>query len=69
MGIELDEVIEAAKLISQLEPRPGRPFASDSTRYITPDIYIVKGEDGEYRSALNEDGMPRLRVSRFTGKR
>ena len=62
MGIELDEVIEAAKLISQLEPRPGRPFTSDATRYITPDIYIIKGEDGEYRSALNEDGMPRLRV-------
>ncbi|MEE2786777.1 MAG: RNA polymerase factor sigma-54 [Myxococcota bacterium] len=65
MGIELDEVIEAAKLIAQLEPRPGRPFATDTTRYITPDIYIVKSEDGEYKTVLNEDGMPRLRVSRF----
>ncbi len=65
MGIDLDEVIEAAKLICQLEPRPGRPFSGESARYITPDIYIRKDEDGEYRAVLNDDGMPRLRISRF----
>jgi RNA polymerase sigma-54 factor len=65
MGVELEEIIEAAKLICQLEPRPGRPFSADSARYITPDIYIRKDETGEYKTALNDDGMPRLRISRF----
>jgi len=66
MGIELDEVIEAAKLISQLEPRPGRPFSSETVRYITPDIYIRRDEEnGGYRTVLNDDGMPRLRISKF----
>lgn len=65
MGVELDEIIEAAQLICQLEPRPGRPFSGDSARYITPDIYIRKDDSGEYRTALNDDGMPRLRISRF----
>lgn len=65
MDIELEEVIEAAKLISQLEPRPGRPFVGDEPRYITPDIYIRKTEDGGYSAFLNEDGMPRLRISQF----
>ena len=65
MGIELDEVIEAAKLIIQLEPRPGRPYAGEAARYITPDIYIKKDEEGEYKALLNEDGMPRLKISRF----
>ena len=66
MGIELDEVVEAAKLITQLEPRPGRPFAGDAARYITPDIYIQKDEEnGGYKTVLNDDGMPRLRISRF----
>ncbi len=64
MEIELEEVIEAAKLISQLEPRPGRPFSGEEPRYITPDIYIKK-IDGELRAVLNEDGMPRLRISNF----
>ncbi|MBV71850.1 MAG: RNA polymerase sigma-54 factor [Myxococcales bacterium] len=66
MGIELDEVIEAAKLICQLEPRPGRPFSVETTRYITPDIYIRKDEEnGGYKTVLNDDGMPRLRISKF----
>lgn len=65
MEIELDEVIEAAKLISQLEPRPGRPFIGEEPRYITPDIYIRKAEGGDYQAMLNEDGMPRLKISHF----
>ena len=65
VGVDLDEVIEATKLIIQLEPRPGRPYAGDAARYITPDIYIKKNEDGEYKALLNEDGMPRLKISRF----
>jgi RNA polymerase sigma-54 factor len=65
MEIELDEVIEAAQLISKLEPRPGRPYSGQAARYITPDIYIKMEESGEYRAVLNEDGMPRLRISRF----
>lgn len=64
MDLEIDEVVEAAKLISQLEPRPGRPFSGDEPRYITPDIYIRK-IDGDYQAMLNDDGMPRLRISAF----
>jgi RNA polymerase sigma-54 factor len=62
--LDPDEIIEAAKLISQLEPRPGRPYSSEKPRYITPDIYIRKTDDG-YEAVLNEDGMPRLKISRF----
>ncbi len=64
MDIELEEVIEAARLNSLLAPRPGRPFSGEEPRYITPDIYIKK-IDGELRAVLNEDGMPRLRISNF----
>lgn len=62
--LDPDEIIEAAKLISQLEPRPGRPYSSEKPRYITPDIYIRKTDD-DYEAVLNEDGMPRLKISRF----
>lgn len=64
MDIELDEVIEAAKIISHMEPKPGRPFVTDESQYITPDIYIKK-VDGEYVTILNEDGLPKLKVSNF----
>lgn len=64
LGIEQQEVIAAAKLISNLEPRPGRIFQPDDTRYITPDIYIKK-VNGEYVASLNDDGLPKLRISRY----
>lgn len=64
LGIEQQEVIAAAKLISNLEPRPGRIFQPDDTRYITPDIYIKK-INGEYVASLNDDGLPKLRISRY----
>ena len=64
MGIELDEVLEASRLISQLEPKPGRIFSGEEPHYITPDIYIRK-IDGEYRAVFNDDGMPHLKISNF----
>lgn len=63
----MEEIGEALKIITQLEPKPGRSFSSNGapeTQYITPDIYVVKvGE--EYTITLNEDGLPKLRISRF----
>jgi RNA polymerase sigma-54 factor len=64
MDIELEEVIEAARIVSQMEPHPGRPYAGDDAQYVTPDIYVKK-IDGEWATVLNEDGMPRLKISSF----
>jgi RNA polymerase sigma-54 factor len=64
MGVAVEKVMEAAKLISELEPKPGRPFAQDEPFYITPDIYVHKIGD-DYVIVLNEDGMPKLRISSF----
>ncbi len=65
---ELEDVGEAMKIIEQLEPRPTRNFIAQGTmidsQYITPDVYIVKiGE--ELIISLNEDGLPKLKMSRF----
>ena len=64
LKITMDEVIRVAKLISSMDPKPGRPFSDEAPRYITPDIYVYKVDD-EYVAQLNEDGMPKLRVSPF----
>lgn len=63
----MDQVIAAAKLLMELEPRPGRGYATVEPRYITPDIYIRK-LDGEWVATLNEDGLPRLQISSFYRK-
>jgi RNA polymerase sigma-54 factor len=61
-GASIEEVAVAADLIATLEPRPGRLFAEEEPIYITPDIFVHKLGD-EYHVVLNEDGMPKLRVS------
>lgn len=64
LKIDLDSVIESVKLLTELEPKPGRPFGDNKTTYITPDIYIYKDGD-KWEISLNEDGMPMLKVSQF----
>lgn len=64
LNIPLDKVIEATKLILEFEPKPGRSFNSGDTQYITPDIYVYKVGD-EFMIVLNEDGMPKLRISPY----
>lgn len=64
----LEDVGEAMKIIEQLEPRPARNFLAQGTmpdsQYITPDVYVYKLGD-ELIISLNEDGLPKLKMSRF----
>jgi RNA polymerase sigma-54 factor len=64
VGMPLDKVIEATKLILEFEPKPGRSFHTSDTQYITPDIYVYKVGD-EFVIVLNEDGLPKLRISPY----
>ena len=57
---ELEPVVET---ISSLETHPGRRFSSERTLYVEPDVAIAKIGD-DYVIQLNDDGLPRLRISR-----
>ncbi|MBI3042880.1 MAG: RNA polymerase factor sigma-54 [Betaproteobacteria bacterium] len=52
------------KLITGLNPKPGRNFSTEETRYVVPDV-IVKKVKGVWIAALNPDAMPRLRINRL----
>jgi RNA polymerase sigma-54 factor len=45
-----------------LDPRPARQFGSSQARHITPDVYIFQREE-QWVASINEDGLPRLRIS------
>ncbi len=64
LGVPLEEIIRATRLISELDPRPGRRFSDDNIPYITPDVYVFKMGD-EYVVMLNEDGLPKLRINSY----
>jgi RNA polymerase sigma-54 factor len=63
-NLPLQDIMAAVKVIEGLEPKPGRNFSGDSVNYIVPDVYLVKTADG-YQILLNDEGLPRLRVSSF----
>ncbi len=60
----MEEVVEMSKIIYSMDPKPGRAYAGNDTHYVTPDVYVYKVGD-DYSVSLNEDGLPRLRISNF----
>lgn len=58
----MDDIMTAVGIIESLEPKPARNFSSSATTYIVPDVYVVKTEDS-YQIVLNDDWLPRLRLS------
>ncbi len=60
----MEEVIEICKIIYAMEPKPGRGYAGNDTHYVTPDVYVYKVGD-DYVVSLNEDGLPKLKISNF----
>ncbi len=64
MGRDLEDIIEMCKIIYSMDPKPGRQFMTSETQYVTPDVYVYKVGD-EYMVSLNEDGLPKLRISNF----
>lgn len=63
LGVELAELEQALELIRSLETQPGRKFSTERPHYIEPDVFVRRVGD-EYVIQLNDDGLPRLRVSR-----
>jgi RNA polymerase sigma-54 factor len=63
-SIEVEKVYQAVLTIQSLEPRPARSFNDETPRYITPDIYVERDGD-EFVISLNEDGLPKVRISPY----
>ena len=64
LKVPLRDVEIAVLLISRMNPKPGSMYSEDKIQPIIPDVYIVKAGD-EYKIILNDDGLPRLRISNF----
>jgi RNA polymerase sigma-54 factor len=62
LGVTIEEVTQAVKLLSSLDPKPARDFGEGEIRYVTEDVYVHKVGD-EWVVTLNEEGLPRLKVS------
>jgi RNA polymerase sigma-54 factor len=63
LKVPLDRIQQAANFIATLQPRPGAPFSPEEKQNVVqPELNVQKvGED--WVVSLNEDPVPRLRIS------
>lgn len=64
LGVSVQDILNAAKVIAGLDPKPGHIFAHDDVQYISPDIFVYKVGD-DYVVTLNDEGLPMLRINPY----
>lgn len=64
IGVQVSDVMEAAKLIATLDPKPGKAFSSGAPTYILPEVIVEKINE-KWTVILNDDYLPRIRISEF----
>jgi RNA polymerase sigma-54 factor len=62
LGMTIEDLKEHIEIIRNLDPKPGSRYNPTQSQYVIPDVYVVKVED-QYVAALNEEGLPQLRIS------
>ncbi|WP_257309302.1 RNA polymerase factor sigma-54 [Geothrix fuzhouensis] len=63
LGCTDAELSVAMDQLKHLNPSPGRAFDPEGERVVKPDVVVLKGEDGNWKVYLNDEGLPRLRVN------
>ena len=62
-GETVDAVQDALEHIGYLEPKPGREYMPETNQFVVPEIFISRGDDGEWKVTSNNEYIPRLRIS------
>jgi RNA polymerase sigma-54 factor len=62
MKISEEELEGIVAFIKTLDPMPGRNFATETPRYVVPDI-MIKEKDGDFVIILNDEEIPVLGIS------
>ena len=63
-GYSVEQVKAVFEKMKTFDPKPARNYENEQTIYVTPDVYVVKTEDG-FEVVLNDDGMPELRMNGY----
>lgn len=64
LKISLAELKDHLEILKHLDPAPGRKYSQEKIAYVVPDIIVTK-EGDDYRILLNNEGLPKLRISNY----
>lgn len=62
--IQMEDLKAYLDIIQSLDPMPGASYGSDSTVYVSPDVFVYEYE-GEFVIVMNDDGLPKLQLSPY----
>lgn len=62
LGVDKESVKTAELIITGFTPKPGRLVSNGETHYVTPDIFVHE-VGGEFIIKMNDEGVPRLKIS------
>jgi RNA polymerase sigma-54 factor len=62
LACSIEDLKDHIEIIKHLDPKPGSRYNPSQSQYVIPDVYVLKVED-QYVAALNEEGLPQLRIS------
>ena len=63
LRVRAQDVELAIEDIALLDPAPARRFAEDSNQVVSADVTVFKDDQGDWQIVLNNDYIPRLRIS------
>ncbi len=63
-GLKEHDVRNIFDRIKELSPFPGRQFSSEETRFVVPDVQVIK-KDGDFVIKLNDEEIPVLGINPF----
>ena len=64
LGLSDTEMRRVIDAIASLDPKPGRGFSTGDAEYVIPDVFVDR-QGGEWVVTLNENGLPKLKVSDY----
>ncbi len=62
--IQMEDMKAYLDIIQTLDPMPGASYGSESTVYVSPDVFVYEYE-GDFVIVMNDDGLPKLQLSPY----
>ncbi|MEC9345076.1 MAG: RNA polymerase factor sigma-54 [Pseudomonadota bacterium] len=62
-GVDAEDLADMIREIRELDPRPGRAFATETVQTVVPDVLLRQKPDGGWSIELNAETLPRVLIN------
>jgi RNA polymerase sigma-54 factor len=62
--VDREGVADMIRELRQYDPKPGLRYGGEGASPVIADVFILRGDDGEWRIELNQATLPRLLIDR-----